>query len=416
MSAPAAVQGATGGLLQARASVLVFLVFSLGYFSSAVVRAVTATLSPVLTSEFDLQAAELGLLAGGFFLGFASTQLPLGSWLDRYGPKRVVLCFMTLAVLGCLAFSTTSSFAGLLTARVLMGMGLSACLMAPFTGFRRWYEPSQMLRANSWMLMVGSLGMVASTLPVQWLLPLTGWRPLFWIMAAVIVLSMALMARWVPAWPVAKSTGAVQSVGYGPIWRSRAFWRIVPLGLFNYGGTVGMQTLWAGPWLTRVTGMSPAEAAQGLFFLNLCMLAAFWSWGWLTPGLFKRGWSVDRLMRWAMPFSLAMLAANVIGGAHTGWLGWAAFCVLSSVMALAQPALGMKFHASLAGRALSAYNFVVVLGIFGMQWGVGLLIDMARAWGWSEVASFQAAFTVYLACCLSGYGCFVLVKEDNPKS
>jgi predicted MFS family arabinose efflux permease len=415
MSAPAAVGGSVGGLLGARAGVLVFLVFALGYFSSAVVRAVTATLSPVLTSEFELQAGELGLLAGGFFLGFASTQLPLGSWLDRYGPKRVVLGFMAVAVVGCLAFSTATSFAGLLTARVLMGMGLSACLMAPLTGFRRWYEPSQMLRANSWMLMVGSLGMVASTLPVQWLLPLTGWRPLFGIMAGVIVVSMALMARWVPAWPEAKSAGAAKSAGYGPIVRSRAFWRIVPLGLFNYGGTVGMQTLWAGPWLTRVTGLSPAEAAQGLFFLNLSMLAAFWTWGWLTPSLFQRGWSVDRMMVWGVPLSLAMLAANVIGGAHTGWLGWAAFCVLSSVMALAQPALGMKFDASLAGRALSAYNLVVFLGIFLMQWVVGLLIDVGRAWGWSEVASFQGAFTVYLACCLTGYGCFALVKEDNPK-
>ena len=50
MSAPAAAKDSVGGLLQARASVLVFLVFSLGYFSSAMVRAVTATLSPVLTS------------------------------------------------------------------------------------------------------------------------------------------------------------------------------------------------------------------------------------------------------------------------------------------------------------------------------------------------------------------------------
>jgi hypothetical protein len=32
------------------------------------------------------------------------------------------------------------------------------------------------MRASSWMLMTGALGMVASTLPVQWLLPITGWR------------------------------------------------------------------------------------------------------------------------------------------------------------------------------------------------------------------------------------------------
>ena len=32
-----------------------------------VLRAITATLSPVLTSEFNLLAADLGLLAGGYF-------------------------------------------------------------------------------------------------------------------------------------------------------------------------------------------------------------------------------------------------------------------------------------------------------------------------------------------------------------
>ena len=34
--------------------------------------------------------------------------------------------------------------------------------------------------------MTGSLGMVASTLPVQWLVPLIGWRPLFWVLAALL--------------------------------------------------------------------------------------------------------------------------------------------------------------------------------------------------------------------------------------
>ena len=408
----AAVPTQTGneGKLPVRTAVLVFLAFALGYFSSAVVRAVTATLSPVLTAEFDLQAGELGLLAGGFFLGFATTQLPLGSWLDRHGPKRVAIGFMALAVVACLAFAAASSFTGLLLARMLMGMGLSACLMAPLTGFRRWYEPGHMLRANSWMLMAGSLGMVTSTLPVQWLLPITGWRPLFWFMAAFVLLTMVLIARWVPAWPV--QAGAA-SGGYGPVLRSRTFWRVVPLALFNYGGLVGLQTLWAGPWLTRVVGVSPAEAAQGLFYLNLSMLLAFWTWGWITPALFRRGWNVDRLMVWGVPWGLALLVFNIASGAATGWAAWAAFFVLSSVMGLAQPALGMKFPAALAGRALSAYNLVVFVGIFIMQWGVGLLIDLGRAWGWSETASFQGAFAVYACTCFVGYAVFALNK-DNP--
>lgn len=403
------------GRLGPRAAVLVFLSFALGYFASALVRAITATLSPALTAEFELQAAELGLLAGAFFLGFASTQLPLGRWLDGHGPRRVVLCFMALAVVACLAFSWAGSFAGLLLARALMGMGLSACLMAPLTGFRRWYEPAQMLRANSWLLMTGSLGMVASTLPVQWLMPLTGWRPIFWAMAALLLLAMGLIWRWVPSWPVPAPAAAGEAVGYGPILRSRAFLRLVLLGLFNYGGMVGMQTLWAGPWLTRVTGLAPADAAQGLFFLNLSMLLAFWCWGLATPRLFLRGWTVERLLRWGTPLSLASLALNIALGTSAGWPAWAAYCVLTSVISLAQPALAMKFPPSQAGRALSAYNLVIFLGVFLMQWGVGLLIDLGRSLGWAEVASFQGAFAVFWACCLIAYACLVLTREDNPQ-
>ena len=83
--------------LDAKTGIVVFLAFAAAYFCSALVRAITATLSPVLTQEFALKASDLGLLAGGYFLGFAVTQLPLGAWLDRYGPKRVILDFLSLA-------------------------------------------------------------------------------------------------------------------------------------------------------------------------------------------------------------------------------------------------------------------------------------------------------------------------------
>jgi hypothetical protein len=48
-------------------------------------------------------------------------------------------------------------------------MGVGVCLMAPLTGYRRWFDPATQLRSNSWTLMTGSLGMLSSTLPVQWL-------------------------------------------------------------------------------------------------------------------------------------------------------------------------------------------------------------------------------------------------------
>ncbi len=401
------------GLLDKKTAAIVFLTFAAAYSLSALVRAIIATLSPVLSQEFSLQSRDLGLLAGGYFLGFAATQLPLGTLLDRYGPKRVIVCFLAVAVLGCLAFSVASSFAGLLLGRVLIGMGVSACLMAPLTGFRRWLDAPTLLRANSWMLMSGSLGMLASTLPVQWLLPLVGWRALFWALAALVFLALLTIAFVVPKWAVDANATTGTPAGYAEVWKNRYFQKMSPLAFVNYGGLVAIQTLWAGPWMVKVANYTPLQAATGLFYLNATMLLTFWSWGLVNPYLARRGWHTDRLIAWGAPVSILILAFNIWGGASTGWLGWTAFCVASTVISLSQPAVGMAFKPSLAGRALSAFNLVIFAGVFTVQWGIGLLVDAFAALGLARVASFQAAFSVFLVCCVAAYIYFLRVKDNS---
>jgi predicted MFS family arabinose efflux permease len=401
-------RAAAGDWLAPRTAVGVFLAFALAYFLSTLVRAVTATLSPVLSAELALTASDLGLLAGGYFLGFALTQLPLGTWLDRYGPRRVILAFLCVAVLGCAAFALASSFTALLAARVLTGMGVSACLMAPLTGYRRWLRPELQLRANSWMLMTGSLGMVAATLPVQWLLPVLGWRGLFWALAGLIVLAMLGLAWRVPAWPRAASADHHQPpVGYGQVARHPLFRQMAPIGFVNYGGMIAVQTLWAGPWMVKVAGATPAQAAQGLFGINVCMLFTFWLWGVANPHLARRGWSAERLIAHGMPLTLLLLALIIGLGPQAGWPLWAAFCVSSSFGALAQPAVGMALPAQAVGRALSAYNLVTFAGVFTTQWAIGLLIDGFARMGWDTVARFRGAMAVFGLCCAVAYGLFL---------
>lgn len=188
------------------------------------------------------------------------------------------------------------------------------------------------------------------------------------------------------------------------------------MAVFNYGGMVAIQTLWAGPWMIRVAGYTPLQAATGLFYINASMLLTFWGWGMVNPWLARRGWHATRLIGWGMPLSLGVLAVNIAAGDATGWLGWALFCMASSTLGLAQPAVGMAFRDALAGRALSAYNLMIFVGVFVVQWGIGLAVDGFRAAGLSQVASFQAAMAVFLCCCIASYGYFLSVKVDNPAS
>ena len=391
MTVPA--QGSAG----LRSGVALVLAFAFAYFLSALLRAVTATLAPVFSVELGLQPADLGLLAGAYFLGFASLQLPLGHALDRFGPRRVQLVLLSLAVVGCAAFAHARGLVSLSVARLLIGMGVAACLMAPLTCFCHVFNAATQLRLNSWMLMTGSLGMVASTLPVQWALPHWGWRGLFMALAALLLLAMLLIAIFAPK--AAPEATAQASGRYRDIMRHPMFIALAPLGFFSYGGLIAIQSLWAGPWLTQVSGWSAAQAAGGLFGINLGMLVAFMSWGVVMPRLARSGLHACHVITWCLPASMAMLGLIAALGPAAGAWHWAAWCVLSSCVTLSQPAVGQAFPTAWAGRALSAFNLVIFGGVFCLQWGIGLAVDALGTLGWSRPASFQGAMGLFALCC-----------------
>ncbi len=392
---------------------VIFLAFAFTYFLSALLRAVTATLAPAFSVELGLRAGDLGLLAGAYFLGFAAMQLPLGRALDRFGPRRTLLALLSVAVLGCLAFAMAPRLPALIVARVLIGAGVGACLMAPLTLYRRLLSPAAQLRANSWMLMTGSLGMVASTLPVQWLLPVLGWRGLFWVLAALLALGMVLIAALVPRDHLVPAGEAVADGGYAQIVRHPLFKAMAPLGFFMYGGMIAVQSLWAGPWLTRVAQQTPQQAAQGLFAINLAMLLAFLAWGAGLPRLARQGMDASRLMAWGLPLPLLVLALNVLLGPAAGAAHWALWCVACTFVSVSQPAVGAAFAQHLAGRALSAFNLVIFGGVFCLQWGIGLLVDLLQALGLTEVEAFRAALAV-LGVCSAGAYIWFLRRRPAP--
>ena len=57
-----------------------------------------------------------------------------------------------------------------------------------------------------------------------------------------------------------------------------------------------IQTLWAGPWMTNVSGFTATQAALNLFWLNLSMLVTFFIWGFINPYFYKKGISTDKII------------------------------------------------------------------------------------------------------------------------
>lgn len=88
----------------------VFLPFAAGYYLAYLFRTINGAISPALAPDFGLDAAELGLLASVYFLVFGLVQIPIGAFLDRFGPRQVQGVLLVIAAGGATLFGNASSF------------------------------------------------------------------------------------------------------------------------------------------------------------------------------------------------------------------------------------------------------------------------------------------------------------------
>jgi MFS family permease len=388
----------------------IFGCFAIGYFMSYGLRSVNAVLAPDLVAEIGLTHSQLGSLSSAYFLAFAAMQLPLGVWLDRFGPRRVNALLMGVAALGCTVFALADAFPSLWAGRALLGAGVSAALMSSLTAFRQWFPPESQTRFAAWMLMAGTAGVLTSTVPVHWALPLLGWRGVFWISAVLLATIGAAMWRLLPrgheraAGPV---TGFVASMGgYREVFRSGYFWRMTMTAGIVQGGFVSMQSLWVGPWLDTVLGFTGGPRADRLFAFNLALLASYLVLGLLAPRVGPDRAALARIVTVGTLAVVAVEFAIAWADGPRAWWAWIGYAVAATTFILVQPRVGLSFPTHLAGRALTGFNLVVFGWMFLSQWGFGVAIDAFRAQGFGEVQAFRMTMTAFAslhAACLAAF-------------
>ncbi len=404
--------------LQGRLGMRVVLVFAAAYFLSYAFRAINAVIAPALMADLQLSNADLGLLSSAYFVGFACLQLPLGVWLDKYGPRRTESALLAFAALGAAIFASSDTLAGLWLGRALIGIGVSACLMAPLKAYRVWYPPERQSQLASWMLVFGTCGALATTVPVAMLLPVIGWRGVFWAMAAMIILAATLL--FLRLKPVEKDMLQQQSSmpappaapgGYRAIFADPYFRRMALLSGVYQGGFMAIQTLWAGPWMVNVLGLSVDETSRVLFLFNLFLMLSYVGLSWWAPRYVSYGGRPGipalRVVTYGLALSMLIQLAMLLFPYTWAWVFWLIFALVVTVTTLAQTHVSLSFPSSQAGRANSAFNLTLFIGAFGLQWGMGLLIDVFMSQGWSQSLAIRMSWAVYLLLQLSALIFFV---------
>jgi len=354
-----------------------FIPFAFGYFLSFLYRVVNVVIAPDLVSEFGLNAAQIGMVSSVYLLTFALCQIPLGILLDRYESRKVSAALLLLAALGAWVFAGANSIEGLLLGRGLIGIGVSACLMAAFTAYANLLPTHKLPLVNGLQLMTGGLGVVAASSPVQWFLSWGDWRLLFQTMALASLLASGLVLTLVPRYTVAVKNQKI-SQQLAELWqiiKSPTFYQLAPLSVATQGVFAAFIGLWAGYWLRDFLSLSPAEAAHVLLTMALAMTAGFVSLGWLAGRLQKFGIGAHMVSVGGMLVYLLsqLVIVNEWSQWHHLWWGISGFFGTSGVLMYAY--LSQSVPKALVGRVNTSLNLCVFVCAFAGQWGLGMLID-----------------------------------------
>ena len=382
--------------------------YAAGYFLSYGLRSVNAVIAPELMQELGITATGLGLLTSAYFLGFGLFQLPLGLLLDRFGPRRVEAVLLLVAALGAVVFAMGTSLPALAVGRALIGLGVSACLMASFKAFSQWFPVERLPSLTATVMVAGGLGALSASVPVTMALPLMGWRGVFWLVAGLLVLASAYLMM-VPDHPstAERETLGQQIRSLRSIYGNRVFWRFAPQGCLVTGGFMAFQGLWAVPWLMEVNGATRGDAAGVLFLMSLAMLAGFLFVATCATGLARRGITPMALLRAGMGMALLVELAILLGLAGPGWL-WPVLGLSFSLGNIAYSQLTAAFPVALSGRVNTALNLLVFVGAFCLQWGIGAAADGFVAGGLGRADAFRYTLGGLLVVQVAAFAWFLV--------
>ncbi len=401
----------------------IFASFALGYFLSYALRSVNATIAPMLEADLSLGPGALGWLSSAYFLSFASVQWFLGTWLDRFGSRRTESALLGTAALGSVIMAASDSLIGLSIGRILVGLGVAACLMAPYSYYRRVFAPEKQAQLAMWMLIAGTSGALAATQPALMLAEWMGWREIFVVTAGLLVISALAIFLFVPDHDLATTAhaqtqdpkaSASAPLSLMQLLRHPIMVRIIPTTIFFSGGFLALQSLWVGPWMTAVLGLTTNETGQALLYFNTALLAAYMTMSVMSPKLESMGISLSRQTTIGFFWFVGGMVLILVWQTPSAWWAWIAMAPGIPAVILIQTQTALMFPKAIAGRVLTTFNLVMFAGAFAIQWGVGLLADLFAWFGRDSAQALWLAFVILLGFQIVSLWWFL--SRDKPLS
>ena len=339
----------------------------LAYVLSQFFRSFLAVLTGILGQDIGATPDDLSTASGLWFLSFALMQIPVGGALDRIGPRLTsAVLFLIGGAGGAALFAMAQSALHVKLAMLLIGSGCSPVLMASYYIFARVYSPRIFATLAATTIGVGSIGNLAGSVPLVWVVQIYGWRETLWglaVVSAVIAVAAFIFVRNPPKFET------TQIGRFSDLLKMPVLWFIIPLVFVNYLPVAALRGLWIGPYLVDTFGANTTQVGNASMMMSLAIIAGTFVYGPLDRVFGSRKWVI--------------FAGNVI--------------VLSALIALL-----LSGHLSFTW----AVTLFTVIGFFGMSFP--MIVAHGRAFAPPHIAG--RGVTLMNLFSISGVGFFQVLS------
>jgi len=364
---------------------------------------------PTIARDFGTPIAAVEHSLAAFFLGLCIGQAAVGPLSDRFGRRWPILGGLALYVLGATGCALARDPITLDIARFVEAVGGCCGTVLARACVRDLFPPEQAARIFAQMLLILSASPLFAPFVGGWLLPLTGWRSLFWLQGGAALLTWGVVWKMLPE----SHPGSDRRLhplhvlkDYWDILKDMRFSRFIIPSILTGGGIYVFLTGW--PHVVIDLFHVRPEFFGFTFVINGIGLVVFSqgaAW-WLKhhPG---------------EPLFFASLALNAAAGvllmcqAFLGWGGLIAmlpftlvYCAMIGPINATAAGLAMRDFGHAAGMASALAGILL--------YGAGALASMAMGSFVTPTTPVPLAGLMAL-CGLLGLGTYLLFRPRLPR-
>jgi ACS family D-galactonate transporter-like MFS transporter len=360
---------------------LVFLFMVINFADKAVV----GLASVPIMEELHLSRAQFGILGSAFFLLFSISGVAVGFLANRVSTKTLMWVMGVVWAAALLPMSRVSSFAVLVSSRVILGAAEGPAFPVAIHAVYKWFGDARRALPTSVVASGAAVGAGIVAPMVIWVIDAFGWHAAFGTLG---VIGLAWVGLWLVlgsegpvASPDAALSGARPRVPYGQLLMSRTAIGVYVAGFAAYW-IIALNLVWLGNYLIKALRMAPADAAWVIALPSAMQMVLAPATAYLSQRLsglgissrVSRGW-VGTLCVVIGGISMACFPFVEMGVLKIVLIGLA--CSIGSVIFTLGPTLvGEIAPASQRGGALGVANSIVTLAGLCAPIAMGRIVDI----------------------------------------